>query len=485
MKEWGVILTYSKRLLTAGLAVFIVSVPFNTVFATEKTNIQVQEKVEKQSNNNIIINHAIPKIYTGQSFIDEIADSSMKLGADYGIYASVMIAQAILESNFGKSVLSQNPNNNLFGIKGKYKGNTSTFSTLEDSGAGNLFQIKSKFRVYENYEQSLEDYAQLIKYGLKYNQNYYAGAWKSTTESYYDATAYLEGRYATDSSYARKLNHLIEKYDLTRFDVEQSSYYIADRIITVKSGDTLQKLALANKVTVDDLISWNELKTTQINVGQQLIVTIKEVAAIPTIKKPVTTAFSNESAKTEKVAATIKANEEQARKEAQDRAVKLAKQQEEELKQKKKMVKKAEKPEVVVKEIKEKKKAKKIILTKQPTKKVKKEVVYKPTKYYTVMAGDSITSISSIHNISNSQLKKWNKMKNASLKIGEKLIVDVEGSKKTDSEQTSNQSRYMIQTGDSLASVAARFNTTEQRLVKLNNLDSIFVYDGQVIIISK
>lgn len=158
---------------------------------------------------------------------------------------------------------------------------------------------------------------------------------------------------------------------------------------------------------------------------------------------------------------------------------------EEELKQKKKIVKKAEKPEVIVKEIKEKKKENKVILTKQPNKKVKKEIVYKPTKYYTVMAGDSITSISSINNISINQLKKWNKMKNASLTIGQKLVIDVEGSKKDEDHQSTNQTRYMIQTGDSLASIASRFNTTEQRLVKLNKLDSIFVYDGQVIMINK
>lgn len=478
-------MNYSKILLTAGLTFFVVSVPFNAVFATEKTNIQVGMNEATQKKDRIIMNNELTKIYTGETFIDEISQASMKLGADYGIYASVMIAQAVLESNFGKSVLSQNPNNNLFGIKGKYKGSTSTFSTLEDSGAGELFRIKSKFRVYENYNQSLEDYAQLIKYGLKYNQNYYAGAWKNNTESYMNATAYLEGRYATDSSYANKLNHLIDKYDLTRFDVEQAAYFVADRTIIVKEGDTLQKLALANKVTVEDLKVWNELATDQIDIGQELIVTIKEIKAIPTIKKQVSTESSPEAAANKQEDQSEKVEEVKVNAEAQQKALNLENEKEEELTQTKKIIKKTEKPEVIVKEIKEKKKEKKVILTKQPKKKEKKEIVYKPTKYYTVMEGDSITSISSIHNITSDQLKKWNVMKNASLKIGERLIVDVEGSKKNENQQTTNQTRYMIQSGDSLASVATRFNTTEQRLVKLNNLDSIFVYDGQVIIINK
>lgn len=50
----------------------------------------------------------------------------------------------------------------------------------------------------------------------------YQGAHRSAAGSYDVATAHLTGRYATDTSYAAKLNNLIVAYDLTRFDVDVS-----------------------------------------------------------------------------------------------------------------------------------------------------------------------------------------------------------------------------------------------------------------------
>ncbi len=49
-------------------------------------------------------------------------------------------------------------------------------------------------------------------------QGHFAGAWKSNTSSYQDATAALTGVYATDTSYYAKLNHIIETYNLTQYD---------------------------------------------------------------------------------------------------------------------------------------------------------------------------------------------------------------------------------------------------------------------------
>lgn len=436
---------YSRKIISILAAACIVGMPLNSALATNENQVQQGRTIEKE----------LPKIYTGQTFIDEISETSMKLGVDYGIYASVMIAQAILESNYGKSALSQSPTNNLFGIKGTYKGQGSSFKTAEDDGSGNLFKIKSKFRQYNSVNQSLEDYANLLKNGLKSSNSFYIGTWKENTNNYSDATAYLQGKYATDTHYAEKLNHLIEKYDLTRFDVDSYARYEADKVIKVVAGDTLKKLAVKYKTTVEELKSWNELETDQINVGQQLIVTIKEIKAIPTKQTAVNKAKS--SSTEEKVT-----------------------------KKTKKMVVKAQKPESIVKEIKEETKTKKVVLEKIPQKKVKKkkEIVYKATKYHTVVQGDSITSIAAINNITTKELKKWNKMKDASLTIGEKIIVDIEGSDKKAS-SAMKQVRYVIQPGDSLASIAAKFNMTEQQLIKVNNLDSVFVYDGQIIKLQK
>ncbi|MFD2386189.1 glucosaminidase domain-containing protein [Enterococcus rivorum] len=95
------------------------------------------------------------------------------------MYASVMIAQAILESGSGNSGLSVAPYYNLFGIKGSYEGSSVTMKTQEDDGKGNLYTIDSAFRQYPSYKESLEDYAKLLKEGLSGNSEFYKGTWKA------------------------------------------------------------------------------------------------------------------------------------------------------------------------------------------------------------------------------------------------------------------------------------------------------------------
>ncbi|OTO14307.1 hypothetical protein A5875_003464 [Enterococcus sp. 3H8_DIV0648] len=157
-----------------------------------------------------------------ESFIKKIGEPARKIGQKEDLYASVMIAQAILESASGTSQLAQAPNYNLFGIKGSYNGKSATFNTQEDTGGGNMVTIQAAFRAYENYEESFEDYAKLMKEGLSGSSDYYSGTWKENTETYEDATKFLTGRYATDTSYNQKLNGLIETYQLTEYDKEKA-----------------------------------------------------------------------------------------------------------------------------------------------------------------------------------------------------------------------------------------------------------------------
>lgn len=155
---------------------------------------------------------------TTDQFLKKIADDAQEIGQKEGIYASVMMAQAILESGSGNSLLSSEPNHNLFGIKGSYKGSSVTFNTLEQDSSGQSYQIRAQFRKYPSYKESLEDYADLIKNGLTGNPDFYKPTWKSETKDYKEATKYLEGRYATDRQYSQKLNAIIEAYDLKKYD---------------------------------------------------------------------------------------------------------------------------------------------------------------------------------------------------------------------------------------------------------------------------
>ena len=148
-----------------------------------------------------------------ETFISQIGESARQIGQENDLYASVMIAQAILESGAGQSGLSSYPHYNLFGIKGSYAGQSAYMQTWEDDGYGNAFTINDAFRSYPSYYESLLDYVAVLK------QGHFAGAWKSNTTSYQDATAALTGVYATDTSYYAKLNNIIETYNLTQYDV--------------------------------------------------------------------------------------------------------------------------------------------------------------------------------------------------------------------------------------------------------------------------
>lgn len=155
-----------------------------------------------------------------ETFIRKIGESARKIGKEKDLYASVMIAQAILESASGQSQLGQVPNYNLFGVKGSHNGKSVSMATQEDLGDGTLYATQSGFRIYENYEDCFNDYALLLKEGLTGDANYYSEVWKSNAGTYQEATKFLTGRYATDTQYDQKLNGLIETYDLTYYDKE-------------------------------------------------------------------------------------------------------------------------------------------------------------------------------------------------------------------------------------------------------------------------
>ncbi|HGF7742744.1 TPA: peptidoglycan DD-metalloendopeptidase family protein [Enterococcus faecium] len=181
--------------------------------------VPVQELVPS-SNEDTEGNIYFEKDESVESFVRKIGESARKIGQEKDLYASVMIAQAILESASGQSQLAQAPNYNLFGIKGTHKGKGITFASQEDLGNGILYTTQATFRQYENYEESFSDYAQLLKEGLTGSSHFYEGVWKSHATTYQEATTFLTGRYATDTGYDKKLNGLIETYDLTTYDNE-------------------------------------------------------------------------------------------------------------------------------------------------------------------------------------------------------------------------------------------------------------------------
>lgn len=155
---------------------------------------------------------------SAKAFIEKVGEDAQKLGQDYDVFASVMIAQALIESGSGTSTLSLSPNHNLFGIKGTYQGQSVSMATQEDRGNGELYSINSAFRKYPNFAASLGDYVKLLRGGISGNDAYYKQTWRSTAKNYLRTTNALTGTYATDTTYGQKLNSIIALYHLTKYD---------------------------------------------------------------------------------------------------------------------------------------------------------------------------------------------------------------------------------------------------------------------------
>ena len=148
-------------------------------------------------------------------FINEVAPIAQKINKQYGIYASVTIAQAALESDFGRSVLAAKYHN-LFGVKGSDLSNTKELETKEYLN-GSWVTIKDRFRVYSSIEESITDHSLLFVNGTTWNNNQYEHVLAADSPAS-AAKALEQDGYATDPTYAQKLIELIKQYNLTKYD---------------------------------------------------------------------------------------------------------------------------------------------------------------------------------------------------------------------------------------------------------------------------
>ena len=92
---------------------------------------------------------------------------------------------------------------------------------------------------------------------------------------------------------------------------------------------------------------------------------------------------------------------------------------------------------------------------------------------YIVQKGDSLWSIAKKYNITVNELKEYNNLNNNMLSVGQKLLIP----------QTENYATYTVQSGDSLYKIADQFNTTVDKLKSVNNLSNNLLSVGQLLII--
>jgi flagellum-specific peptidoglycan hydrolase FlgJ len=170
-----------------------------------------------------------PETQAQQAFINEVAPGAMASEQRYGVPASVTIAQAIDESDWGQSSLAAQYNN-LFGIKGTGPAGTVALPTQEYYN-GQWVTITADFRVYYNVSQSIADHAQLLATDSVYQQ---AMADRAVPDAFAND---LTGIYATNPQYGADLIAIMRLYNLYRFDATAAQpQHSADRAHAASRG---------------------------------------------------------------------------------------------------------------------------------------------------------------------------------------------------------------------------------------------------------
>ena len=203
----------------------------------------------------------------------DVAMSNMKT---YGIPASIILAQGILESGAGKGDLALSANNH-FGIKCHSDWTGESVRHDDDSD-------QECFRKYKDPSESYKDHALFLTTRSRYSSLF------ALPKGDYEAWArgLRTAGYATDPKYPEKLIGYIERYNLHQYDsqvlgtnyvpIENNNKTIAVNnsetsgagLYEVQKGDTLYSISKKFSISVDQLKEKNDLSDNALSIGQKL-----------------------------------------------------------------------------------------------------------------------------------------------------------------------------------------------------------------------
>lgn len=228
-------------------------------------------KVTTQSASKPMTTNEVTKAYIAQ--YNAVAMANMKA---YGIPASIILAQGILESGSGKGDLALTANNH-FGIKCHNDWTGDKVYKDDDS-------LQECFRKYNQASESYQDHAMVLT-GKKRYANLFIlpkGDYKAWAKGLRDAG------YATDPRYPEKLISYIETYNLSQYDTkvlankmakEEAKVLLQDdfgadeaSLYEIQKGDTFYSVSKKFNLTVEELKQKNNLTENTLSIGQKLIV---------------------------------------------------------------------------------------------------------------------------------------------------------------------------------------------------------------------
>lgn len=230
----------------------------------------------------------------------EIAISEMKRT---GIPASIKLAQAILESNSGRSEMAMMANNH-FGIKCGSEWRGTSYYKVDDDKDHRGRLIESCFRVYENATESFVAHSNFLQNNGKSSRYDFLFEYGPTDYKKW-AKGLRKAGYATDPHYPQKLINLIEKYELHRYDnlgsthrkylaakpsdqksspekdqlkttkpptpavastsftMPRAKVYNESNMIMTKGGETMTAISQASGIPVESLLAFNDYTITK------------------------------------------------------------------------------------------------------------------------------------------------------------------------------------------------------------------------------
>ncbi len=247
-----------------------------TVQTSKKTKTTPSKPANRETET--MISTSKTTVYTDVVFayvndFKEIAKGNMR---NYGIPASIILAQGILESGAGRGDLAKRSNNH-FGIK-CHTGWEGEKVYHDDDAA------QECFRKYKDPAESYKDHALFLTSRSRYSGLFQLG--KDDYEAW--AKGLRKAGYATDPKYPEKLITYIERYNLHQYDAEVlgnnytpfdnaakpvviANNQMAD-VYEVQQGETLYAISKKFNISVDELKRKNNLTDNTLSIGQRIIV---------------------------------------------------------------------------------------------------------------------------------------------------------------------------------------------------------------------
>jgi len=229
------------------------------IYNNKKNNSETEVKSKKTKNKKKKSKTVVipPKILNTEDYVKYYSSIAMDEMIQFGIPASITLAQGILESGAGKGRLAVQANNH-FGIK------------CHDWNGKKIYHDDDEeqecFRKYDNPEYSYRDHSLFLT-----NRGRYSFLFDLKKDDYKQwAKGLKKAGYATDPKYPQKLIDLIQRYQLYKYD--NIVLKKKNKPYKVKKGDTLFSISEKFNMSIDAIIELNNLEGENLIVGQVILI---------------------------------------------------------------------------------------------------------------------------------------------------------------------------------------------------------------------